>query len=266
MSKYIRENQEKLNDRKLLEAKIMDKYKFAISKNKITYTDFLNMVDRSIAEKFIKEQSINHYIFFSGNGEDSDRNILIFYPDKFSKEMVEKNYSKILSVVRIKLPKEVSYEHKVYLSGIMKLGIKREKIGDILVRKNGADIITFCEMTDFLKNNLENLTRFKSANIDIMSINDIKYQKKEFKEFKIIVSSMRLDSFVAELAKTSRAKAIEIIDQQYVLLDYNMEVKYAKKINSGNVITIRGKGKFIVGEIEHKTRAKKYVVNMKKYI
>lgn len=265
MSKDIRENQEKSNERKLLEAKIRDQYKFAVSKNKITYTDFLNMADRSVAEKLLKEEKITNYIFFGGNVENSDRNILIFYPDKFSIEMVEKNYSKILAILRIDLPKDLNYEHRIYLSGIMKLGIKREKVGDILVRDHGADIITFCEMADYLKNNLENLTRFKSANIDITSINDVKYQEKKFEEFTIIVSSMRLDNFVSELARTSRTKALEIINQQKVFVDYTMETKFSKKINIGNVINIRGKGKFIVGEIDHKTKSDKYVINIKKY-
>ena len=45
------------------------------------------------------------------------------------------------------------------LSGIMKLGIKREKIGDILVRKNGADIVILNEVSHFLLTNLSELTR-----------------------------------------------------------------------------------------------------------
>ena len=47
--------------------------------------------------------------------------------------MIEKNYGKILEVIRIKLPNNIKYEHREFLSGIMKLGIKREKIGDIII-------------------------------------------------------------------------------------------------------------------------------------
>lgn len=266
MFKDIREEIERANERNLLEAKIYDKYKFAISKNKITNTDFLNNAEKLVAENFLKEISIQNYIFFGGNGESSDRNILIFYPDKLSKEMVQKNYDKILSAIKITLPKDLNYEHRIYLSGIMKLGVKREKIGDILVREDEADIIVLNEIADFLKNNLQDLTRFRKANFDIISINDIVPQERKFEEFSIIVSSMRLDNFVSELARCSRTKALEIINSQRVFLNYNMEIKFSKKINIGDIINVRGKGKFIVGDIETKTRTEKYVVNMKKFI
>lgn len=155
MFKNFGENEkERADARKLLEAKILDKYKFAVSKNKITNTDFLNSADKVVAEKLLKENRIQNYIFFGGNGENSERNVLAFYPEKFDLKMVEKNYGKILECIRIIQPKKVEYKHRTILSGIMKLGIKREKIGDILVRENGADIIVLSEVAEFLKSNL----------------------------------------------------------------------------------------------------------------
>ena len=224
------------------------------------------MSEKALVEKFLNENYIKNYIFFGGNGEDSDRNVLIFFPEKFSIEMVQKNYEKIVSVIRIELPKNEKYEHSVYLSGIMKLGIKREKIGDILVNDSGADIIVLNEMVDFLLSNLQTLTRFRRAKFSLININNVKYQKKNFEDISIIVSSMRLDCFVSELARTSRNKAIELIEAQKVLLNYNFELKFSKKINVGDVITIRGKGKFIVEEAISKTKANKYIIKIKKYV
>lgn len=266
MSKDIWENIERLNEQKLLESKINDKYKFAISRNKITYTDFLNLSEKNIAEKYLMEHHIKNYQFFGGNGEDSDRNILIFYPEKFSEEMIQKSIDNIISGIRINLPKELKYEHRIYLSGIIKLGIKREKVGDILVRENGADLIVLNEISEFLINNLKQLTRFKSTNIEKIKINDIKIQEKEFEEFNIIVSSMRLDNFVAELAHTSRAKAEEILNEQRVFVNYSLEIKESKKIQIGDVINIRGKGKYIVGDILKSTKSNKIKLMIKKYI
>ena len=204
--------------------------------------------------------------FGGGNGEDSDRNILIFYPEKFSEDMIKKNYSKIVSCIRIILPKDCNYEHKVYLSGIMKLGVKREKIGDILVHSDGADIIILNEIVEFVTSNLKNLTRFSRARFDIINIEDIRQIERKYETFKIVVSSMRLDNFVAELARTSRNKAIEIINEQRVFVNYELEAKFSKKINIGDVITIRGKGKFIISEFLNMTKSEKYAVNINKFI
>ena len=42
--------------------------------------------------------------------------------------MIEKNYNKMLKIVRIELPEEEQgkYSHRNYLGGIVKLGLKRE--------------------------------------------------------------------------------------------------------------------------------------------
>lgn len=266
MFKNFREEQEKANERKLLEAKIADQYKFANTKNKITHTDFLNLAQKTIAEKFLQENGMKNYVFFGGNDEDSERSILLFHPAKFSKEIVEKNVENILCGIRINLPKDLHYEHRIYLSGIMKLGVKREKIGDILVGENGADIIVLYEIADFLKNNLIQLTRFQKANCDIIAIKDIIKVEKKFEEFSVIVSSMRLDNFVSELVKCSRSKALEWIEQQKVLVNYSLETKFSKKILLGDVITIRGKGKFIIMENKNRTKSQKYVMNIKKFV
>ncbi len=89
--------------------------------------------------------------------------------------------------------------------------------------------------------------------------------RSEFEERTIIVSSMRLDNFVAELARTSRSKAMELINEQRVFVNHQLETKFSKKINLGDIMNIRGKGKFIIEEIDHKTKSEKYVIKIKKY-
>ena len=252
--------------RKLLEAKIEDQYQFAISKNKITHTDFLKESETILAEHFLQQKKFQPYLFFGGNGNYSERQILLFFPKKFSKEMVLKNLDKMVSALQIQLPKDLTYEHRIYLSAILKLGINREKVGDILVRENGADIVVLNEIADFLNTHLPQLTRFKSASCEIIPIGEVEPKEREFADLSLIVSSMRLDNLVAELAKCSRTKAVEIMKEQKVLLNDKIEVKFSKKINCGDRITIRGKGKFIVKEIERQTKSGRLIINIQKLI
>lgn len=255
---------EKLNDNKLLVAKIKDKYEFSKTRNKITYTDFLNISEINIAKKFLIENKIKNYIFFGGKIE-ADRQILIFYPEKFSVDMVEKNFEKILEVIEIKLPNNIQYEHREFLSGIMKLGIKREKFGDILVREYGADIISLSEVTNYLISGLKDLTRFRKSEIRAKNINELKDIELEFENINIIVSSIRLDNFVSELAKCSRSKAEILIEEGKVFINSINEFKPAKKINKNDIITIRGRGKFIFDNIEKETKKGKFLINLRKY-
>ena len=254
----------KNNEYKLLVAKVIDKYEFSITKNKIVYTDFLNMAEISEIKKILKEENVSNYIFYGGK-EETDRSLLIFYPEKFSEEMVIKNYEKIFKVIRIELPNNIKYEHREFLSGLMKLGIKREKIGDIIVTDYGADIIALNEISEILVNDLKLLTRFRKSNIFVIDLHELAETKTEFEELSIIVSSIRLDNFVAELARCSRTNAEELINQGRVFINSINEFKNSKKININDIITIRGKGKFIFDGIEKETRSGRYLLNMRKY-
>lgn len=254
----------KNSQHKLLVAKIIDKYEFSKTKNKITYTDFLNISEISVAKNVLKEENVNNYIIYGGK-EETDRSLLIFYPEKFSKEMVEKNFEKIFEVIRIKLPNNIKYEHREFLSGIMKLGIVREKFGDIIVTDSGADIIVLSEISKILSNDLKTLTRFRKADITIESISSLSNIKTEFENVNIIVSSIRLDNFVAELANCSRSISEEIINEGRVFINSINELKPSKKININDIITIRGKGKFIFDGIVKETRSGRYLLNMRKY-
>ena len=90
-------------------------------------------------------------------------------------QMIEKNYSKIISVIRIALGEDEKgkYSHRNYLGGIVKLGLKREKVGDIIVYEKGADIITVEDFVDILKQQLPSLTRFENSNITIEEIQNL---------------------------------------------------------------------------------------------
>lgn len=254
------------NDRKQYQSeKISDKIEFCRTRNKIVNTDFLDISSRSEAQKVLTEEKVKNY-FFEGGKENADRSILVLYPDKLTEEMARNNISNILEVIRIKLPKELKYEHRDYLSGIMKLGLKREKFGDIIVNKTGADIVVLKEVSEYLKNGLQELTRFRKSEISIVSILGLQNIETSFEEFTIIVPSLRLDNFVSELAKCSRTRAEEIIIEQRVFINSVVIDKNSKKINEGDVITIRGKGKFIFDGIERETRNDRLVLNIKKYI
>lgn len=245
----------------------MDKIQFAKQKEKIQYTDFLDMYQVSIAETFMRKNNIKNYVLYGGF-EDAERKILILYPEDYTIEMVEKNYSKIIQVIRITLPEEEEgkYSHRNYLGGIVKLGMRREKVGDILVSDYGADILVKEETAESLKQELGTLTRFQNAKIEIVELSELKKQEIKLEELSIIVPSLRLDNFVSDLARTSRSKAVEIINSERVFINGQNEMKASKQIKEGDIITIRGKGRFVIKEFGGNTRSGRTIVKVEKYV
>lgn len=252
---------------RLLVAKVLDKIEFSKTRNKITNTDFLDMYQKNIVQKLLNSLKINNYIFYGGF-DNAERTSLIVYSDKFSFDIVKSNCNNIMHIIEIILPNELNgkYSHRDYLGGLMKLGIKREKIGDIIVFDEGAHILVLDELCEYLKSNLQELIRFSKSKIQIKDIKNIHVKETRKDELKIIVSSLRLDNIVSELAKTSRTKAEEIVNSGRVFVNFENILKTSKNLKQNDIITIRGKGRFNIKEIVGNTKKGKIIVTIEKYI
>ncbi len=258
----------KKSEDKLLISKFLDKVDIASKENKIAATDFYNESEQTIIKKVINLLGIENCIFYGGR-DNSERKLIVIYPSKMKDIVEEKNFKfdTIISVFRVIPPKDsaLKYNHSVYLGGLIKLGIKREKIGDIIVYSEGADIIVKKEIEKYVYTNIATLTRFSNARINNIKVEEIKDVEQSFKEMKIVTSSLRLDNIVSELAKTSRNKANDILNEERVFINYECQTKGTKSVESGDIITIRGKGKFLIEGLEGNTRKGNYVLIVKQW-
>ena len=95
----------KKQEDKILLAQILDKIEFSKQREKLEYTDFLDMYQVALVKTFMKKIEFSNYVLYGGF-ENAERNILIIYPEKYNMSMVEKNYSKIIKVIRVSLGDE----------------------------------------------------------------------------------------------------------------------------------------------------------------
>lgn len=253
-------------DERLLVSKLLDKVSLVDKQNKIQVTDFVSPVELRVLKDVLNSNECTNYRIYGGVA-NADRNAIVIFPDKLENLFVQDkfDYNSIFSCIRISNCQE-NYEHKIYLGGCIKLGVKREKIGDIVVFENGADIIVNKDVEKFLVNNLQGLNRFKNTKIEVINLKDITEKVQKFKDMKIIVSSLRLDNVVAEIVGTSRNRAVELLNQERVFVNYRNETKPTKLVVEKDLITVRGKGKFVIEKIEGNTRSGKLVVVVKKYV
>lgn len=257
----------KNKDDKILLAQILDKIEGMEKRNKIENTDFLDLAQIEIVKKFMEKIKIKNYISYGGY-EQSERKMIVIYPSKFNKDIVESNLKTLIEIIRIELPEELKgkYTHRDYLGAVMKLGIERKKIGDIIVDNSGADIIVCKDISKFLVENLGGLTRFSKSKITIQNITELKSVEIKKEELDIIVASLRLDNIIAELARCSRNKAIEIINMERVFVNFENETKKTKQIKAGDRITIRGKGRFYIKELVGQTKSGRNIIKVEKMV
>lgn len=148
----------------------------------------------------------------------------------------------------------------------MKLGIKREKIGDILVFEDGADIVCCNEISKYILNSLPQLKRFSKSKIEKLSITNIRKPEIKKEQKRITVSSLRIDNIISEIVNCSRNESSKILEDQRVMVNYEVETKNSKIIKEDDIIVIRGKGKFRIFEILGETKKGKIAINVEHYI
>ena len=139
-------------EEKLIIAKLQDKIKYCRNRNKIVNTEFLNLHQKTLVQNKLNELRIKNYIFHGGF-EEAENKALILYPDKLNEEIVLNSINEIINAIKITLPNELigKYEHRDYLSSVMRLGLERDRIGDIIVYSNEAYIIVLKENAEYVK-------------------------------------------------------------------------------------------------------------------
>ncbi len=246
----------KKEEERLLVAKLLDKIEFCERRNKIEYTDFLDEHQENILKNVLCILKKDFILY--GGYEEAERKILILYPQKLKSIFEENkfNLNTIITVFRLlPLKEEIQkLNHRAYLGGLIKLGIKREKIGDIIIHDDGADILILKDIEKYLYTNILTLKRFQNCNIQMVDLENISKKNQEMQEKRIVVSSLRLDNIISEICNTSRNKANEIILAEKVLVNSQSITKNTKILSQNDKITIRGKGRFLIKQILDETK------------
>ena len=216
-------------------------------------TNFFTPLEFKYVERILANIDLDFDIIFSD--DDYERKFLIFYRDNYS-------LSEYLETLRFK---DISgIEHRNILGSITHLGINREKVGEIIKVNDYWYIYCLKPIGTFL---FSNGLRFAGQDLELEILNEnfIPSNFRKFEDVKIIVSSLRLDCFVKELARTSREIAQKLIKSGNVNLNYDECKDFDKKINENDIISIRKEGKFKVDSLGGLTKKNKYMVNIKRY-
>ena len=219
----------------------------------IFVSNFFTPLEFKYVERILENIDLDFDIIFSD--DDYERKFLIFYRDNYS-------LSEYLETLRFK---DISgIEHRNILGSITHLGINREKVGEIIKVDGYWYVYCLKPIGTFL---FSNGLKFSGQDlkIEILNENFIPLNFRKYEDERIIVSSLRLDCFVKELARTSREIAQKFIKSGNVNLNYDECKDFDKKINENDIISIRKEGKFKVDSLGGLTKKNKYVVNIKRY-
>ena len=126
-----------------------------------------------------------------------------------------------------------------------------------------AEVPVYEDIANYITTSMEFVGR---CPVEIEIVDKEHLPQSVFEEIVINIPSLRIDNYVSKLANVSRAKAIELMQNNKVSVNYCKIKEKSKEIQENNVITISGIGKFRTSSIVGNTKSGKNKVVIKKYI
>lgn len=251
-------------DDRLVLAKILDRAEQARNRNIPAATDFLSPQQQAMACDLLRLAGVAETAYVRLGGYDgAERKILLFLPDWLEPEDADSQSP--LRCLRAAFRAEYALTHRDFLGSLMGMGIVREKLGDILVGTDSADLVVLDTVAEFLLQSWDSAGRAKLtvAAIDPMHIHIPEVRCQEVRD---TVSSLRLDALVSSGFKMARGKAAELIASGRVQVNWRECTKADKPLSAGDTVSARGFGKFELQEVGGVTRKGRTSVVLKRYI
>ena len=248
-----------MKEEAILLSGIEDKINQCLDKYMTTNSIFLDMRQRTLTEAQCRQHKGLRYCFYGGY-EEAERTVAIFLPD-----YAQLSDDNPLSLLRITQSSKKELSHRDYLGSLMGLGIKREMIGDILVRKDGADIVIMKEMGEFLLYHYEKAGR-TSLKAELRPIEEIIVPEVLYEEKRDTVASLRLDNLIASAFSLSRGKAAEAIERGLVYVNGLQSEKPDRQMKEGDKLVLRGKGKALLKTVGSVTKKDRISILIYRYV
>lgn len=154
--------------------------------------------------------------------------------------------------------------HRDILGAIMNLGINRNTVGDIVIRDNVSYV--FCAKS-VAAHIVENLIRAKHTDLHLECIDEPPSgQLYRLQNQNINIASERIDCIVSQFLKVGRSETAEIISSGRLFINGRCCQSCSKPLNCGDIVSIRGDGRFVFRGVVRETRKNRFVAEIDRFI
>ena len=222
-----------------------------------TFSDFLTLAEQSIVYGSVK----GDFMLYGGY-EGAERNISVFGSEDVCGYRCEMPV-KIVEISPVSKKFADTLTHRDFLGALMSLGVKREVLGDIVVRDNIGYVVCLESIADFLK---ESIVQVKHTTVHcevLENMPDGAMPNPVEKE--ILVSSERVDAVVSAVYNLSRSDSKELFDEKKVFINSKGAESASSVLKDGSIVSVRGKGRFKYNGVVRTTKKGKMSVSVEVY-
>ena len=158
-------------------------------------------------EQALVKQILPHTQFWGGT-ERAERKVAYYLPDYMSKG----DYfdGDVITCIRGSFYEADSLSHRDVLGALMGAGIRRDAVGDIIIREKACEFFILAELTKYLMDNLTSAGR-QHLHLEQVDPETVEKPQQTMKEQRVTVSSLRLDSVLSAVTILS-PKLVGILD------------------------------------------------------
>ncbi|ENH98312.1 hypothetical protein J416_01194 [Gracilibacillus halophilus YIM-C55.5] len=224
-------------------------------------TDFLHPREQKIFRTIIGNDE-NLQLSFFGGWDQAERKRAILAP--FYQTIQESSYE--VDLLEATYPQKfVTIEHPDVLGAFLSAGIKRKKIGDIVINDNQVQILVARDITAYL---LANITSIKKARVQFeqVPIQNRIVPQESWQEKITTCSSLRLDVVLKEIYQLSRKQALTYIQKGLVKVNFQTVEQPSFVVEADDLLSVRGKGRASIADVQGYTKKGKIRISYEKLL
>lgn len=188
----------------------------ALDEYRPVLTNFLNPRQRYILETLVNQHD-ELKIAHSGGYTDAESARSLIAPDYY--DVQQDDFE--IAAIRINYPtKFAELHHSTVLGTLINNGLYRDSFGDIISSEEGDwQIVATEQMARFITSSLDHVGKTK-VRFEPMTLADIVTPQEEWDDINTTVSSLRLDTIVANGYNVSRTHAKELVERGMVRVNW----------------------------------------------
>ena len=242
----------------LLQKRFVELANRSYTQNMFTFTEFLSLPELDLF--YQKEPQLKYagVTVFGGNLE-ADRKVIRFG------NVEELGYEEPFPIVCIAIEPLIekfgeNLNHRDYLGALMNLGIERENLGDIFIKGKTGYVFCLERIAEFI---LENLSQVRHTHVKLRILESEEvFVGKEIEEMVVLSASERIDGVIAKVYNLSRSQSIEYFRAKKVYVNSRLCENNSYLLKMGDVISVRGHGKFVYNGVGYQTKKGKLSVKV----
>lgn len=252
------------SDQRLLLARVLDQQQRAQQRGIPTHTGFLSPAEQAQSADLLMAAAPGEGLLLGGY-PDAERKLWAFLPDWLDEETWQAGEEYPIRALSVAAPPVANLTHRDFLGSLMGLGLTREKLGDILLTAEGAQVLVLAETAPVLLSQWSAVGRYP-VTIQVIPLSNLTPTPGARKKIRATVAAPRLDAVLAAGFSIPRSRSAELIRSGRVMVNHRPAEKPDKTVSPGDVLTCRGLGKCVLTQAGGESRRGRLILELERYL